>query len=66
MYPRAKSPGWPVAPVVDLIQEAGEVVYVPGGWWHAVLNIEPTVAVTCAEDQGVGSRVWGVGSRGRG
>ena len=29
------------------MQEAGEVIYVPQGWWHAVLNVSPwTVAVT--------------------
>ncbi|CUA72255.1 F-box protein At5g06550 [Arabidopsis thaliana] [Rhizoctonia solani] len=25
---------------------AGEVVYVPSGWWHLVVNLEPSVAVT--------------------
>ena len=25
---------------------AGELIYIPQGWWHAVLNLEPTVAYT--------------------
>ncbi|KAJ1310407.1 hypothetical protein OPQ81_007145 [Rhizoctonia solani] len=25
---------------------AGEIVYVPSGWWHLVVNLEPSVAVT--------------------
>jgi dTDP-4-dehydrorhamnose 3,5-epimerase-like enzyme len=33
---------------IEFTQNVGETVYVPSGWWHAVLNIspEPTVCVT--------------------
>lgn len=31
---------------LEFVQQAGEVVYLPGGWWHCVLNLEHNVAVT--------------------
>jgi len=31
---------------IELEMGAGETIYVPGGWWHTVLNLEDSVAVT--------------------
>ena len=40
---RARAAGYRV---YDFVVEAGEVVFIPHGWWHAVLNLTDTVAVT--------------------
>lgn len=37
---------WPHGTPVQLTQVAGETVFVPQGWWHVVINLTRTVAVT--------------------
>jgi ribosomal protein L16 Arg81 hydroxylase len=31
---------------IEFIQRPGDLVYVPTGWWHIVLNLEECIAVT--------------------
>jgi Cupin-like domain len=32
------------APDVDFVLEAGEILYLPYGWWHRVVTVEPAIA----------------------
>jgi hypothetical protein len=42
VYPTLKEDMKPI----EFVQEAGEMVFIPGGWWHQVLNLTETVSVT--------------------
>lgn len=45
MLPRIKA-RFPHIPIIECVQQPGETIFIPGGWWHGVLNLTDTVAVT--------------------
>ena len=43
LIPRLRKAG---VQVTEVVQEEGETIFVPSNWWHCVMNITDTVAVT--------------------
>ncbi|CAJ0937093.1 unnamed protein product, partial [Mesorhabditis belari] len=47
VYKRVRSSSWPKEyPIIECRQAPGEVMFVPAGWWHVVINESVTVAIT--------------------
>jgi hypothetical protein len=32
--------------MIEFIQEAGETVFIPAGWWHCVVNLDFNMCIT--------------------
>eukprot|EP00041_Stephanoeca_diplocostata_P016878 m.334760 g.334760 ORF g.334760 m.334760 type:complete len:477 (+) comp20514_c0_seq3:151-1581(+) len=44
--PQTRSSEWQHHKPIEFVQHEGDVVFIPGGWHHTVMNLDVTIAVT--------------------
>ncbi|KAJ1723527.1 JmjC domain-containing protein 4 [Coemansia erecta] len=44
-YDATKFPRLNELRTIEIVQEAGETIFVPSGWWHQVVNLEDTISI---------------------
>ena len=59
IFPRLKQKYGDELKEMWFIQKPGDLVFIPGGWWHAVVNLDDTIAITQNYCNSVNfERVW--------
>lgn len=46
IFPRIKEKYGDIINEMIFIQKPGDLVFIPGGWWHVVVNLDDTIAIT--------------------
>lgn len=46
IFPKIKQKYGDEIKEIIFVQKPGETVFIPGGWWHIVVNLDDTIAIT--------------------